>query len=209
MESRLTSSGRSSQEPQHWTFSTKFKQTYKESTSHLKTSVIEFSSWQCSMPLNWKGKITKILLLLPQGRSKNFPQILTMDTGHSWDPEKNASSIEDMQPIMVASGILRASQVVENFENWGHPVFQVNPLGPGILKKKNKRDTIHFNEEYGNINLLYTTVHVANQLWIYGAVTKWCGTKSHREKIILICVWGWHQICWKEAKYSSDVESTQ
>ena len=41
MEGRLTSSGRSSQEPQHWTFSTKFKQTHKECTSPLKTSVIE------------------------------------------------------------------------------------------------------------------------------------------------------------------------
>ena len=28
-----------------------------------------------------------------------------MGTGHSWDPEKKASGIKDMQPIMVASGI--------------------------------------------------------------------------------------------------------
>ena len=33
---RLTSSGRFSQEPQHWTFSTKFRNLCKESTSHLK-----------------------------------------------------------------------------------------------------------------------------------------------------------------------------
>ena len=32
-------------------------------------------------------------------------QSLTMDTGHSLDPEKKASGIKDMQPIMVASGI--------------------------------------------------------------------------------------------------------
>ena len=71
---------------------------------------------------------------------------------------------------------LRASQIVENFENSGHPVFrEVSPLGRGILKKINNRDTIHFNGEYGNKNLLYRTDHATNQLCIYGAVSKWCG----------------------------------
>ena len=43
---------------------------------------------------------------------------------------------------------LRASQLLENFENSGHPVFEgVNPLGRGILKKKNDRDTVNFNGE--------------------------------------------------------------
>ena len=58
-----------------------------------------------SMTLNRKRKITKILVILPQRRTKNMPQILTMDTGHSWDPEKKASGIKDMQPNMIASGI--------------------------------------------------------------------------------------------------------
>ena len=58
--------------------------------------------------------------------------------------------------------------MVDNFENSGHLVFQgVSPLGRGILKKRNNRETIHFNGEYGNINLLYRTVHAANQLCIY------------------------------------------
>ena len=40
----------------------------------------------------------------------------------------------------------RASPMVEDFENSGHPVFQeLCPLGSGILKKKNFRNTIHFN----------------------------------------------------------------
>ena len=69
--------------------------------------------------------------------------------------------------------------MVEDFENAGHPVFQgVSPLGRGILKKKNIRDTIHFNGEYCKIDLLYRTVHSANQLCVQGAVTKWCGTNS-------------------------------
>ena len=94
-----------------------------------------------------------------------MPPNFTMDTGHSWDPEKKASGIEDMQPIMVASGIF-VRHKVKIFENSGHPVFQgVSPLGRGILKKKNNRDTIHFNG-------------AANQLCIYGAVSKWCGSNS-------------------------------
>ena len=32
-------------------------------------------------------------------------QNLTMDTGQSWDPEKKASGIKDMQPDMVGSEI--------------------------------------------------------------------------------------------------------
>ena len=56
------------------------------------------------MKLNWKGKITKILVLSPQERSKNMNQNLTVDTG-TWDPEKKASGIKDVQPIEVACGI--------------------------------------------------------------------------------------------------------
>ena len=34
-----------------------------------------------------------------------MPQNLTMHIGHSWDLEKKASGIKDMQPKMVANGI--------------------------------------------------------------------------------------------------------
>ena len=53
-------------------------------------------------------------------------------------------------------------------------------LGRGVLKKKknNNRDMIHYNGEYCNIDLLDKTMHSANQLCIYGAVTKWCETNS-------------------------------
>ena len=67
---------------------------------------------------------------------------------------------------------LRASQMVEDFENTRHPLFKgMSPLGRGVLKK-NSRDTIHYSEEYCNIDLLYRTIHSANQLCIYGAATK-------------------------------------
>ena len=95
-------------------------------------------------------------------------QHLTMDTGHSGGPEKKASGTRICNQSWWQVG-----------SSSGHPVFQgISPLGRGILKKKINRDTIHINGEYGNIGLLYRTVHSANQLCINGAVTKWCGTTS-------------------------------
>ena len=62
----------------------------------------------------------------------------------------------------------RASQMVEEFENSGHPVFKmVSPLGRGTLKMKSGRSTIHCNGECDNIDLLHRTGHAANQLCIY------------------------------------------
>ena len=40
--------------------------------------------------------------------------------------------------------------------------------------QEENRETIHSNREYGNLDLLYRTVHAA----IYGAVSKWCGPNS-------------------------------
>ena len=77
---------------------------------------------------------------------------------------------------------LRASRMVDDFENSGHPVFKgISPLDRGILKKKKGKDTIHFNGEYSNVDPWYRTVHSANQLCIHGAVTKWCETQSGTE----------------------------
>ena len=69
---------------------------------------------------------------------------------------------------------LRASKMLEDFENSGHPVLQrISPLSRGILKRKNDRNRVHFNGEYYNIDLLYRTAQSANQLCTNGAVTKW------------------------------------
>ena len=48
--------------------------------------------------------------LVPQGRSKKMPQILTMDIGHSWALEKKASGIKDMQHEFGGKWDLRVSQ---------------------------------------------------------------------------------------------------
>ena len=76
---------------------------------------------------------------------------------------------------------LRASQMAEDFENSGHPVFQgMGPLGRGILKKKNDRGTIHFNGEYCNIDLLYKPVHSANQLFVFTEQSQGIVENKHR-----------------------------
>ena len=94
----------------------------------------------------------------PRLESKRY-QGYAVDCGGKWD--------------------LRASQILEEYENSGHPVFKwASPPGRETLKIKSDRDTIHFDGEFDNIDLLYRTVHAANQLCIYGAVTKFCGPKS-------------------------------
>ena len=66
------------------------------------------------------------------------------------------------------------NMMVEQFEESGHPVFRgVSPLAR-ILRKKNNKETIHFNADALNTELLYRTIHSANQLSVYGAVARWC-----------------------------------
>ena len=68
-----------------------------------------------------------------------------------------------------------ATQMVERFKDTGHPVFKsISALSRGILKKKNVRDTIHFNADASNTELLFRIIHSVNQLSIYGAVSNWC-----------------------------------
>ena len=65
--------------------------------------------------------------------------------------------------------------MVERFKDTGHPVFKsISALSRGILKKKNGRDTIHFNADASNTELLFQIIHSVNQLSMYGAVSTWC-----------------------------------
>ena len=50
----------------------------------------------------------------------------------------------------------------------------ISALSPGILKRKNNSDTIHFNADASNTRLQSRTIHSANQLSINGAVSSWC-----------------------------------
>ena len=66
-------------------------------------------------------------------------------------------------------------QMVEKFKESGHPVFKsISALSRGILKRKNNRNTIHFNADASNTELLFRTLHSATQLSIFGAFSSWC-----------------------------------
>ena len=53
-----------------------------------------------------------------------------------------------------------ATQMVERFKETNHPVFKsISALSREILKKKNNRDTIHFNADAPNTELLFRIIH--------------------------------------------------
>ena len=54
------------------------------------------------------------------------------------------------------------------------PVVFTSALSRGILKRKIGFETIHFNEDSSNTELLFQRIHSVNQLSIYGAVANWC-----------------------------------
>ena len=131
--------------------------------------------------IDWsKRKTMNILVHLLQGISKSMHQNLTMDTGHFWDPEKKASGIKHMQPIMVKSGIFTNGGRFREIRTSRIPGD--DSAGRGILKKKNNRDTIHFNGEYCSIDLLKRTVHSANQLCYLRSSHKVLWNKFWRSK---------------------------
>ena len=75
----------------------------------------------------------------------------------------------------------QVKQMIEVFAQSGHPVFRgTNVLSRGTLKRKQGRNTIHFKADSENIELIMRTIHSANQLSIYGAVSSWCIDLSGR-----------------------------
>ena len=68
-----------------------------------------------------------------------------------------------------------ATEMVGHFKETGHPVsLGISAVNRGILKRKGGRCTIHFIADSSNSELLFRTIHSANQLSIYGAVSRWC-----------------------------------
>ena len=68
-----------------------------------------------------------------------------------------------------------ANEMVQRFKETGHLVFKsTSALSRGILKRKKQFETIHFNGDSSDTELLFRTIHFGNQLSIYGAVANWC-----------------------------------
>ena len=64
-----------------------------------------------------------------------------------------------------------ANQMVKRSQESDHPVFKsISALARGILKRKGNRDTLHFTADASITEVLYRTIHSANQVSIYGAV---------------------------------------
>ena len=54
------------------------------------------------------------------------------------------------------------------FKDTCRPVFQsIGALSPGILKKKNGRNTIHFDADASNTALLFRIILSVNQLSVF------------------------------------------
>ena len=68
-----------------------------------------------------------------------------------------------------------ASKLVQRFKETGHQIFtSASALSRGILRKLKGKETIHFNADTSNTELLFRIIHSANQLSIYGAVSQRC-----------------------------------
>ena len=56
----------------------------------------------------------------------------------------------------------------------------ISLLNRGFLKRKGGKSTVHFTAEIPNAELLFHSIHTANQLSIYGAVSNWCEEFAQR-----------------------------
>ena len=71
-------------------------------------------------------------------------------------------------------GTLLLQKWFEIFEKSTHRVFKgTSALNRVNMRKKKDNDTIHYNGESSNVELLYRIIHSVNQLCVYGAVTNW------------------------------------
>ena len=61
----------------------------------------------------------------------------------------------------------------QRFTETDHPVFK-SVSAFASWNDDNKENTIHFNADASNAQLLFRTIHSANQLSIHGAVSSWC-----------------------------------
>ena len=129
--------------------------------------------------LSWKGKITKILVLFTSRKIKEHAS--NFNDGHwaFFGPGEESKWYRGYAAEFGGKWDLRASQLwkILRIQDIRYSK-RVSPLGRGILKKGNNRETVHFNGEYGNTELPHRTLHAANPLCIYGAVSKWCGPNS-------------------------------
>ena len=95
------------------------------------------------------------------------------DTGHPSALETKRNGMELAVLQLKENGIPQPHMMERFKETSKQTVFKsIGALNRGILK--NNRDIIHFNADASNTELFFRTIHSANQLSIYGAVSSWC-----------------------------------
>ena len=116
---------------------------------------------------------------------KNFAKKITQGTGHSLDLEAKRSGMENQITLLMENGKTQPTWWWNNSRNLD---IQCSKVFLHWLveswKRRTTGETIHFNAETSNTELLYRTIHSATQLSIYGAVAGWCedfGVKSHEK----------------------------
>ena len=98
-----------------------------------------------------------------------------MDLGHSCVQEKMTNSTERTLINLKENGMKSPISWSKTSKESGHPIFRgISALDGGVLKRKSGRCTIHFTAESSIAELLFRTIHSANQLSIHGAVASWC-----------------------------------
>ena len=73
--------------------------------------------------------------------------------------------------------------MVERLRETGHPNIQgYRCFESWNSERKKNKDTIHFNADASNAELLFRAIHSAKQLSVYGAVSSWCEEFGQRPK---------------------------
>ena len=135
---------------------------------------IESSSCQCSMTsIGRTDEFQKSVLGISKRSSitqKRFPLGHSSFLGPGEDKWKRSPNYKPERKWCMTADVM-----VEYFKESGHPVFRgISTLNRCVMKRKGGRCTIHFSAGSSNIELLFRTIHSANEPSIYGAVVSWC-----------------------------------
>ena len=159
-----------SQNLRHWRFSRRSRKTWKSEISNLRI----WRSTHLHVNVQWyrmdRGNSEECISNSEKVKNyaKRFPR------GH-WtflgpgDEKKWYGTLSN--PLEGKWGSI-AAQMVVRFKETNHPVFKSISALSRTLKRKNNRDAIHFNADASITELLFRTIHSANQLGICGAVFK-------------------------------------
>ena len=165
-----------SQDLRHWRFSKRSGKTCKIETLNLRNSKIESSACQCSMiSYGQRKEILNKQCISNSEEVKNYAKRFSRGHWTFIGPADEENWYGTLKCTLEGKWDSTATQMVERFRESSHPIFKsTSALRRRILKRKNNRDTIHFNADASNTDLLFRTIHSANHVSIYGAVSSWC-----------------------------------